>query len=153
MLYTKTRETRTESDIRLIVRSFVPSFVPRLRWEHFRLVYLKSLALALSRMRHSYIHRLSTMVKLILFALPLFIGRQKGDHENRSLSFACAAFHGNTFIAVCRFLSSTGLGWFFFCTLHINTYIRYPPVGPNCQLSQSESRTATWSVLLINEFN
>lgn len=26
-LYTKTRETRTESDIRLIVRLFVPSFV------------------------------------------------------------------------------------------------------------------------------
>lgn len=39
-------------------------------------------------------------VIFILFPLPLFIGRQKADPENRSLSFTCAAFHGNTFIAV-----------------------------------------------------
>lgn len=34
-LYTKTRETRTESDIRLIVRSFVPSFVLSVKMRAF----------------------------------------------------------------------------------------------------------------------
>lgn len=35
MLYTKTRETRTELDIRLIVRSFVPSFVLSVKMRAF----------------------------------------------------------------------------------------------------------------------